>query len=115
MDIYPSLVEFCGLNQSPNVQTHGHPLDGFSLAPLLDDPQGSWDGPPVALSSVRGQSGVHHAVRSERYRYILCQNGEEELYDHQSDPHEWENFSQHPEYQQIKSELRQELLKLRWQ
>jgi hypothetical protein len=51
-------------------------------------------------------------VRSKRYRYILCNDGEEELYDHQNDLHEWTNVAADSAYADVKRELREELLKL---
>jgi iduronate 2-sulfatase len=72
IDLYPTLVDLCGLPGNPNEDTHGHPLEGHSLRPLLDDPTAPWSGPDVALTSVRGDTGIHHSVRSARYRYSLC-------------------------------------------
>jgi len=114
IDLYPTLIALCGLPAQPHAKTHGHPLDGHSLVPLLENPDGAWGGPPVALTSVRGDTGVHHSVRSERYRYTLCQNGEEELYDHQTDPHEWHNRANDPAFDAIRRELRDEMMKLLW-
>lgn len=115
IDLYPTLTDLCGLPGNPHAQTHEHPLEGHSLRPLLEDPEtGEWAGPPVALSSVRGDTGIHHSVRSQRYRYTLCQNGEEELYDHHTDPHEWHNRAGDAELETIRSELRRELVKLVW-
>ena len=34
----------------------------------------------------------HYAIKTDRYRYILYNNGKEELYDHKSDPNEWINL-----------------------
>ena len=103
------------LPDDPNRATHGHPLQGHSLRPLLDDPEaGRWSGPPVALTSVRGDTGIHHSVRSQRYRYTLCQNGEEELYDHQTDPHEWHNRASDTALCDVRAELRAEMMELLW-
>ena len=35
----------------------------------------------------------NHAIRSERWRYILYDDGSEELYDHKNDPNEWTNLA----------------------
>jgi iduronate 2-sulfatase len=35
----------------------------------------------------------NHSVRTERWRYIRYNTGEEELYDHDADPHEWHNLA----------------------
>ncbi len=113
VDIYPMLVDLCGLPPEPHASTHSCPLAGHSLRALLEDPEREiWGGAPVALVSVRGDTGVHHSVRSERYRYTLCSNGEEELYDHQTDPHEWRNLIGVSEYESIRIWMRQELMKL---
>jgi len=96
IDVYPTLVDLCGLPAEPNQGRGGKPLDGHSLLPLLKDPsRGEWNGPPVAFMGIRdgkfsGAPGdtytPHFSVRSCRYRYTLCGNGEEELYDHEKDP-----------------------------
>jgi hypothetical protein len=44
-------------------------------------------------------------VRTDRWRYIHYTDGGEELYDHDSDPHEWTNLANKPEHAVIKSEL----------
>jgi iduronate 2-sulfatase len=99
----------------PHAATHGHPLQGHSLRPFLDDPQtDAWSGPPVALTSVRGDTGIHHSVRSRDCRYTLCQNGGEELYDHRRDPGEWENLAGQRSCTELKAALRHELMQLIW-
>ncbi len=109
IDVYPTLIDLCGLPGNPHGATHGHPLQGHSLRPLLQDPNGSWSGPDVALTSVRGDTGIHHSVRSERYRYTVCNNGEEELYDHETDPHEWHNQAANSDFDTIRQKLRMQL------
>lgn len=34
----------------------------------------------------------YSSVTDGRYRYIKYPNGDQELYDHKSDPHEWNNL-----------------------
>jgi len=79
--IYPTLLELCGL-------TGDTECDGRSVVPLLRNPQAKWDRPAL-MTYLRG----NHAVRSERWRYIRYADGSEELYDHESDPHEWNNVA----------------------
>jgi len=124
IDLYPTMVDLCGLPPRPNEKTNGLPLDGHSLRPLLEDPErGVWEGPPAALTVVAnddrhpGPGEIaprfhHYAVRSRRYRYILCNDGEEELYDHDKDPHEWTNLAADPDYTAVKKRLRRTLLAL---
>ncbi|MEO0452506.1 MAG: sulfatase [Verrucomicrobiota bacterium] len=121
IDLYPTLADLCGLPLDPNTDRSGIALDGHSLRPFLADPlTKQWSGPSVAYMAV-GKSfqdakgwGLepHHSVRSERYRYTLCQNGEEELYDHENDPHEWTNLAADPEYAEVKKDLKASLVKL---
>jgi arylsulfatase A-like enzyme len=78
--VYPTLVELCGLAQKPD-------LDGHSLVPLLKDPTHAT--PPVVSTFDRG----NYSIRSDRWRYIRYEDGSEELYDHETDPHEWYNLA----------------------
>jgi arylsulfatase A-like enzyme len=113
IDLYPTLINICGLPEQPNTTTHQYELDGRSLLNLLKDPEcAQWDGSDVVFSSVRGNTDIHHSVRSLTHRYTLCQNGEEELYDHQNDPYEWHNLAADPRYSEVKTVLRQRLLSL---
>ncbi len=81
VDIYPTLLELCGLNPEPG-------LDGHSMAPLITDPdRANW---PHAAVTTFGPG--NHAVRDERWRYIRYADGSEELYDHATDPAEWHNL-----------------------
>lgn len=91
--IYPTLVELCDLTKRDDI-------DGHSLVPLLRNPQAEWNRPAL---TTHGQN--NHAVRTERHRYIRYRDGSEELYDHQSDPHEWTNLSVLPEHAALKKEL----------
>lgn len=115
IDVYPTLIDLCGLPKNPNAGGNNQPLDGHSIRPFLTDPQkGKWDGPPVALTAIYNQTKeghvYHYSVRSKRWRYTLYSNDAEELYDHAEDPHEWHNLAGRAKYSQIRLELRNELL-----
>jgi hypothetical protein len=62
-------------------------LDGISLVNLLDDPKLKTKRAVVTMFDQGNFS-----VRSSRHRYIRYQDGNEELYDHESDPHEFTNL-----------------------
>ncbi len=81
LDLYPTLVELCGLPPHPD-------LEGVSLAPWLADPTAPRERPAVT-ALVPGS----FAARDERFRYIRYGDGSEELYDHEADPHEWTNVA----------------------
>ena len=84
LSIYPTLIDLCGL-------TGNSMLEGVSLRPLLEDPKADWE--HVAISTL-GQN--NHAVRDDRWRYIRYADGSEDLYDHQTDPNEWNNIAAKP-------------------
>ncbi len=112
LDIYPTLAALAGLEIPKHV-------DGTSLVPQLQDPDAE-RGPVV--SSYRFTFGpfhmgapsdpeIGHAVRSQHYRYIYYVDTRlEELYDHRSDPEEWNNIAYRPENAEVIREHRGYLL-----
>ena len=97
LDIFPTLLELAGLPQDSG-------QEGQSLVPLLKNPNADW--PHVAVSSF-GKG--NYAIRSERYRYIRYVDGSEELYDHNTDTHEWTNLASSSQYAKILEDHRQHL------
>jgi hypothetical protein len=91
LDIYPTLLDLCGLPQKPG-------LEGSSLLSLLKDPRAPWERPAV---TTHGRN--NHAVRDERWRYIRYADGSEELYDHHADPPEWKNLAGDAQYMTVKN------------
>ena len=93
--------------------TGGRPLDGHSLRPLLADPKTmKWDGPEGVPSTVfageaaktklgsgeqQNPAKQHWSIRTIRWRYVRYNNGLEELYDHDTDAHEWTNLADRPQ------------------
>lgn len=94
-DIYPTLVELCNLEVKQK-------LDGNSLVPLLNKPDKEWN-KPVLMSHGPG----NFAIRSDKWRYIQYQNGDEELYDISADEHEFQNLAPDNNYDDIKKSLSQ--------
>ncbi|MXW78398.1 MAG: sulfatase-like hydrolase/transferase, partial [Gemmatimonadetes bacterium] len=94
IDLYPTLADYCRLEPT------AHQFEGRSLRPLLEDPEADWARP--ALTTF-GEG--YASVRDERFRYIRYPDGTEELYDHDSDPHEWTNIAADPEQATVKQRL----------
>jgi arylsulfatase A-like enzyme len=104
VDLYPTIVELASLtDQGPEI------LEGRSLIPLLQNPaadgdRAGWDRTVARTVMSRGKE-IHRSARSTRFRYSRYASGEEELYDHENDPHEFDNLAGDPAYAEIKSEL----------
>lgn len=100
IDIYPTLIDLCDLPMREG-------LDGHSLLPLLVNPKREWDRPVVMTYGFN-----NHAVRTERWRYILYHDGGQELYDHNKDPNEWTNLAGSPHLGEVMSKLKAALPKI---
>ncbi|MBT3202110.1 MAG: sulfatase [Phycisphaerales bacterium] len=83
LDVYPTLVAAAGLTSK---KTDEH-LDGLSLLPWLVSPALEKDRPAITTMYAH-----NHSVVDTRYRYTRYADGSEELYDRQSDPHEFGNL-----------------------
>ena len=101
LDLYPTLIDLCGLGSPPQL------LEGQSLAKCLAKPGAKTD-----LVAITTQGRGNHAVRSSRYRYIQYADGGEELYDHQTDPHEWHNLAGDLSLAKVKLRLAKQLPKV---
>ena len=118
IDVYPTLIDFCGLSDDTLKNEKGRALDGHSLRTLIENPEAkSWKGEKPALTVVyagpefkNDPTLQHYAIRTDRYRYILYNNGKEELYDHQNDPNEWNNLVlDNPDDQNTLLEMRDQM------
>jgi len=96
VDVYPTLCELAGL-KAPET------LDGESLVPLLKKPETERERPAVTMMG--GGEQASYAARDRRYRYIRYAGGEEELYDHETDPKEWTNVAGKAELVEVKARL----------
>ena len=76
--------------------------DGPSLVRLLQNPKADW--PHVALTYLKEPGS--YGLSGERWRYIHYADGGEELYDIQTDPHEWNNLAYSPDQQAKLGEMR---------
>ncbi|MBD3239198.1 MAG: sulfatase-like hydrolase/transferase [Chitinivibrionales bacterium] len=130
VDVLPTLLELAGVKPPLGVQ-------GVSFAPLLrgehaghkdavyaeicppwlynpfdtyeefaSDWQAKHDGPHPF--NVIGD--FNKSVRERDYRYTWYGSGEEELYDHRVDPHEWHNLAADPAYADTRLRLKLRLL-----
>ena len=116
IDIYPTLVDLCGLSKETRKNEKGHSLDGHSLKPLLENPErGDWSGPDSALTALYiwrmkyDPAKENYTLRAKDWRYIRYANGKEELYFTKDDPHEWTNLADDSVHAETLGAFRQEL------
>jgi len=86
LSLFPTLTELAGLPAKED-------NDGPSLVPLLRDPQCEW--PHVSIT-YGGTPGTY-SISGDDWHYIHYENGDEELYDIESDPYEWNNLAEREE------------------
>ena len=86
IDMYPTFVEMCGLPKP------SQSLEGKSIAATLKHPAGAEDRDVFLPHMHPGE----YAIINRKWRYIRYGDDEEELYDVQSDPHEWNNLASDP-------------------
>jgi len=102
IDVYPTLAELCSLPPPSK-------LEGRSLAPLLARPDAAWDHP--AHSLVHHNDVVGKTVCNQRWRYTEWDGGKSrELYDHASDPGEYRNLIDDPQYAATVAEMKRLLV-----
>lgn len=92
LDLYPTLVDLIGLERPKH-------LDGHSLLPLLKDVRSPRQQPAITVYD------GHMSVRTQDARFIRYWDGTTELYDRTTDPHEWTNQTNHPQFAAIKTKL----------
>lgn len=102
VDLYPTLADLCGVTAPSHIK-------GLSLRPMLADTNHSVK--PAALSvTVSRARQMHkaftrervmgHSIRTSRFRYTQWGDGQygHELYDYESDPEEYTNLADKPDY-----------------
>ena len=115
IDIYPTIVDLCGLDGDTKKNKNGVELSGYSLVPFLKNPDTKdWDGPDGALTVLAlgalslGSEKIDqtYSYRTEDWRYIRYASGREELYNHKEDPYEWHNLADQERYASAKNVLK---------
>jgi arylsulfatase A-like enzyme len=102
VDIYPTLCDLAGLPKPKHLQ-------GRSLKPMLDDPAAK--GKQVAISTMSAphtkQRG--HSLRTDAFRYVAWEGGEELLYDLRTDADELHNLAKQPAQAERTNRMRERL------
>ena len=100
IDLYPTLVELCGLEQPKG-------LEGRSLVPLLKNPALEWDHPAYTIWSEDGKHFTGVMVRNEKWRYaeFFGSGAGAMLLDPAKDPSELTNLATSPEHTDVVAKL----------
>jgi iduronate 2-sulfatase len=95
VDLFPTLADLAGLKPTT-------PVDGVSLAPMLQDPKAIVK--DAAFTQVRNG----YAVRTDRWRYIEWEGGQQgmQLYDMDKDPNETTNLANDARHAATVNDLR---------
>lgn len=115
IDLFPTFLDLCGLPKD-SLQLDGYSLKSF-ITKMNDQ---KWEGKDYALIALASNDSLgkgvpgkkerqHYSIVTERYKYIRANNGEEELYDHYSDPFEWDNIISEKSADSIKLQMRKKL------
>lgn len=98
IDLYPTIADLLGFKaRAPAI------LQGRSLRPLLEQPDGSTWTKTHAYTVTHAQG---ESVRTARWRYNRWGREGEELYDHDNDPEEFTNLAKKPEHAATLAEMR---------
>lgn len=88
VDLFPTLLDLCGVAYPGILAAYALPLDGVSFAPLLTNPNGI--GRPFVYSEIDGTPlGQGYTVRTDTHRlvrYMRTKPQHQEMYDLTSDP-----------------------------
>ena len=115
IDLYPTLLDICQLTENTHGNNGYKGFDGKSLVPLLKSPENDqWENRPI-LTAIQNNKlfeetrEIHYSVVDHKYRYTLCSDGDEELYDHEKDPNEWVNLAKKMSYFKVKKNLKHQM------
>ena len=95
IDMYPTLVEMCGLPKPHQ------PLEGQSIARTLSNPSAAGDRNVFLPHMNPGE----YAMINRDWRYIRYGDDGEELYNLRDDPNEWNNLASDVKYADVKAAL----------
>lgn len=115
VDVVPTILESLGL------AVPSHRIEGRSLQPLLHGESPHWRGFVYSeldysfrqarlLCGKTPQQARAYSIRTERWRYVYWLDEPEQLFNLQSDPHEFQDLGRDPGHEAVRADLRGRLL-----
>jgi choline-sulfatase len=102
IDILPMCLDLAGVEERL-------PHDGKSLMGLVD---GSDTAERVAFAEIHSE-GIHgpcFMIRRGQFKYIYVHGRDEQLFDLEADPGEWNSLAGDPDYRELAQEMREQIL-----
>lgn len=110
VDLLPTLLDFASEGKQPRLY---EPIDGHSMANMLDGPDSSWPDEALIEYTAEGTYAPGLFLRKGRYKYVYCETDSGLLFDLKADPLELDNVHNSPEHAAAKDELLAEIFR-RW-
>lgn len=101
VDLLPTVCELADVNDLA-------PHDGSSMLPFMEkeDPERT----TFAEIHSEGIHGNCFMARKGKHKYIYIHNHDDQLFDLEADPHEWNNLANDPAHEKIRQQLKAEIL-----
>ena len=101
IDLVPTMLQLAGVK-------NWLPMDGRSLLPCIEGKENNRE-----VFSESHTNGVYEPcfmIRKEQYKYVYIRNEDDQLFDLEKDPGEWNNLCGAPAYSEIEMEFRSRIL-----
>jgi len=102
IDLAPTMLQLAGVDE-------WLPMDGRSLLPCIEGKE--TDRIAFSESHTNGVYEPCFMIRKGQYKYIHIRNEDDQLFDLDNDPGEWNNLCGNPSYAEVETELRSRILK----
>lgn len=104
IDLLPTLLDIVGVPEDARAR-----LDGRSLLPMIDGDEGGEQRPVFSEYHLEKVWSPCFMVRRGRYKYVYVHGHDRQLFDLETDPHEWTDLSDRPEHAPVVDELHEAL------
>ncbi len=108
VDILPTITE---LAAGEETMKYADPPEGRNLVPVMEETEALADEPVYGEMLFETAIAPVLMIRDKRFKYIYCEKDPEQLFDLKNDPQELTNLATHPEYQRIRQNFYDQVMK----